>query len=199
MLSLPLHSRTWCSAFISSFTISARPWEWARCVLFFFLSAFVDACQPLSALIPPPATSRPSHFADSVGFERLTNLHSESQWKCLYKRLLEHFCISATSHLMGNAGVILMEWCAGRERALITTAVNPWLRPPRTSHHISIKLIRWPHQWRGKKINGRTRYLTRARGSPNTPKRRVRHLKGFHMNDCSRDYPQGRPLNHTVM
>lgn len=51
--------------------------------------------------IPPPPV-HPSHLADSVGFESLTNLHSESQWKCLYKRLLKYF-----AHLPPD----MIRWC----------------------------------------------------------------------------------------
>lgn len=50
-----------------------------------------------------------------------------------------------------------------------------------------------------KKINGGTRYLTRARSLPNTPKCTVSHLKDFCLNDCFRDYPQWRRLNHNVI
>lgn len=140
-----LHDCKWSSAFIFPFTHSAWPSECARCVcvcvckgFFVKFSTVLYVCQCLSALMSP----LPSHFTDSVGFESLTNLHlhlSHSGNACTRGCLSILHSSLATSYLIGYSGVILVEWHAGWEWALIRMAVNPcfWPLVPATTFQSS--------------------------------------------------------------
>lgn len=78
-----------------------------------------------------------------------------------------------------------------------STFLTPSYKPPHFNQIDTLASL-MPEET-GKEGNMGTRYLTQAWSLPNTPKCTVSHLKDLHLNDCFRDYPELRRLNHSVI